>query len=356
MAGPSSGQRLLRITTPTFRCRPRVRVYTKQVTSNADGTEGMDAAGDVGRVEVLLATRDSGRFLGELLDSLANQSFRDFHLVVSDDCSQDNTLAILEAAGPRFAHPPEVILRTAPSGSACANFAGMLAKSRADYVFLADHDDVWLPEKISRGLDRMRTLESEIGRETPILVHGDLTPTNAAREEISTSFWAFKAITPAYGAKLNTALMHPTVTGCTAVMNRALVAQTGAIPSGAVMHDWWINLVAASFGRVDWDPVPQILYRIHGNNASNPEATTVIRALSQRRRVASGRQWIRLRLAQGQVFLATYRDELPAESLRVLEAFAAIPSAGPISRRWRLIAGGFRSPDLWRNAATVLLV
>ncbi|MCX6498865.1 MAG: glycosyltransferase [Arthrobacter sp.] len=326
------------------------------MTRDADGTDGTDAAVDFGRVEVLLATRDSGRFLGELLDSLATQSFRDFHLVVSDDCSQDDTLAILEAAGPRFAHPPEVIVRTTPSGSACANFAGMLAQTRADYVFLADHDDVWLPEKISRGLDRMRTLESEIGRETPILIHGDLTPVNAAGEVISTSFWAFKAITPAYGAKLNTALMHPTVTGCAAVMNRALVAQTGAIPSGAVMHDWWINLVAASFGHVDWDPAPQILYRIHGDNASNPKVTSITRALSQRRRIASGRHWIRLRLAQGQVFLATYHDELPEESRGVLEAFAAIPSAGPISRRWRLIAGGFRSPDLWRNAATALLV
>ncbi|BCW36375.1 glycosyl transferase [Arthrobacter sp. StoSoilA2] len=326
------------------------------MTSIPDGATGVYEAGSGGRVEVLLATRDSGQFLGELLDSLVCQSFRDFHLVVSDDCSRDNTLAILEEAAPRFAHPLRIIRRTAPSGSAAANFAGMLALAQADYVFLADHDDVWLPEKIARGLARMRALEAEEGRETPILLHGDLTPVDAALQVITPSFWAFKAIAPSYGARLNTALMHPTVTGCTVVMNRALVARTGIIPPGAVMHDWWINLVAAAFGRVAWDPDPQILYRIHGGNASNPQPTTLTRALSQWRNLANSRHWIRLRLAQGQAFLNTYRDELPAGSRRVLEAFADIPSAGPISRRRRLIAGGFRSPDLWRNAATLLLV
>ncbi len=308
------------------------------------------------RVEVLLATCNSERFLEPMLESLATQTFRDFVLVISDDCSTDGTVAIIRRWADRFDNAPELVVREVPSGSAGANFASLLALSRGDYVFLADHDDIWLPEKIFEGLVRMHALEERVGSDVPLLVHGDLTVVDADDTVIAPSFWAFKSIFPTFGMSLNTALMHPTVTGCTAVLNRPLVERVRDIPRAAVMHDWWIDLAACAFGAVDFDPVPHIRYRIHGANVSVPKRSSLGGALRRLPAPSEVRRWVRLRLDQGAEFLSAYADELPPDALATLEQFVSIRSAGPIARRRRLRAGGFRSPDTWRNAAAMLFV
>ncbi|MFT4287053.1 glycosyltransferase family 2 protein [Nocardioides sp.] len=308
------------------------------------------------RVEVLLATCQSERYLGELLDSLAAQTYRDFVLVVSDDCSADATADILRDGTRGLANPPEILLRTTPSGSAGANFASLLAGSRGDYVLLADHDDIWLPDKIEAGLARIRAAESRYGVAAPLLGHGDLAVVDAAGRPLAPSFWAFKSIDPGFGAALPTALMHPTVTGCTAVLNRSLVDLVRQIPPEAVMHDWWIGLTAAAFGHVDADPTPRIRYRVHGGNVSAPKRSSLLGALRRLPTADDIRRWVRLRLDQGELFLDTYRDQLPPESRAVLEEFVSIRGAGSLARRRTLLSGGFRSPDLWRNAATLAFV
>jgi hypothetical protein len=150
--------------------------------------------------------------------------------------------------------------------------------------------------------------------------------------------------------------MHPTVTGCTAMLNRALVEHVRDIPRTAVMHDWWINLAAAAFGQVDFDPTPHIRYRIHGRNASAPKPSSLSAALARLPKPGDVRRWVRLRLDQGADFLAAYRDELPEPARKTLELFVSVRTSGPIARRKALICGGFHSPDLWRNAATMTFV
>ncbi|MFD6176656.1 MULTISPECIES: glycosyltransferase [unclassified Isoptericola] len=307
-------------------------------------------------VEVLLATYNSERYLGPLLESLAAQTYRDFRLVVSDDVSTDRTLELVDAWAGRFAHPPRVLRRSVPSGGAAANFAALLAGSRADHVLLADHDDVWLPDKVEAGLARVRALEREHGADVPVLVHGDLEVIDGDGRPVAPSFWAFKSIRPEYGSRLRTALMHPTVTGCTAVLNRSLVERVGRIPPAAVMHDWWIGLVAAAFGVVDHDPEPRIRYRIHGGNVSAPKRSSLVGALRRLPAPADVRRWVGLRVDQGELFLETYRDDLPAASRRALEELVSVRRTGPVARRRTIVRGGFVSPDLWRTAATLAFI
>jgi hypothetical protein len=57
------------------------------------------------------------------------------------------------------------------------------------------------------------------------------------------------------------------VTGCTVLVNRPLLERALPIPESAVVHDWWLALVAASCGHllyVDW---PTVAYRQHDSNA-----------------------------------------------------------------------------------------
>ena len=48
------------------------------------------------KVDILLATYNGEKYLEEQLDSILNQTYSNFRLLISDDCSEDNTKQILE--------------------------------------------------------------------------------------------------------------------------------------------------------------------------------------------------------------------------------------------------------------------
>ncbi len=47
-------------------------------------------------VSIILATCNGANFISEQLDSVLRQTHRNFELIVSDDCSDDGTIAIIE--------------------------------------------------------------------------------------------------------------------------------------------------------------------------------------------------------------------------------------------------------------------
>ena len=47
------------------------------------------------RVDILLATYNGERFLKEQIESILTQTYRNFRLLISDDCSTDRTWSIL---------------------------------------------------------------------------------------------------------------------------------------------------------------------------------------------------------------------------------------------------------------------
>ena len=64
------------------------------------------------------------------------------------------------------------------------------------------------------------------------------------------------------------------VTGCTILCNRALLIII-AIPKDALVHDWWISLVASVFGNIEFLPWSTMLYRQHSRNVIGAKGFTL---------------------------------------------------------------------------------
>lgn len=94
--------------------------------------------GASGRVLVLVPSYNHGRFLRRRLDTVLNQSFRDFHLLVIDDRSTDQTPAILNSL---TAANVTVRIREKNSGSPFAAWRDALEFEHFDYVWIAESDD-----------------------------------------------------------------------------------------------------------------------------------------------------------------------------------------------------------------------
>lgn len=272
-------------------------------------------------VEILLATYNGERFLQEQIDSLLSQTYRPVRVLARDDGSTDATVAILNRASQVH---PEIFRQLptgTPTGNAKWNFLLLMKASSAPYVALSDQDDVWLPDKVSASMAAMAALEQQYGAAVPLLVFTDLTVVDQELNVVHSSFWANQNIDADRIGQLRHVLAQNVVTGCTALMNRALVDRCTEMPDAVFMHDWWIALNACIFGHGKALPVATMLYRQHGGNLvgavehSAPKLIPSWRKHSERRK-----QW-EMGERQAEALLAVHGEALPAEPRRILQAY-----------------------------------
>ncbi len=309
-------------------------------------------------VRILMATYNGSRWLDEQLESLFQQDFTDWRLVVRDDGSQDTTPKILQKWAERHSDKMTWYTdrrRLGPAGS----FSDLVFRnSMADYLFFCDQDDVWAPEKLRITLGVLREMEAVQGSEIPLLVHHDLTVCNGSLIPIADSFWDFQALDPVKNT-LPRLLLQNVVTGCATGINRSLAQKAGAIPPEAIMHDWWLALVAATFGHIQPIRMPNLIrYRIHGDNACGTTERALSWSYIRKRLFQRGGPSLHARLQpyyrQAAAFQENFHDELTSEQRTMLEAFVGLPGKSWFERRVLILKYGFWKQEWIRNLAWLL--
>ena len=94
-------------------------------------------------VTVIIPTYNRGWIIHEAIDSVLDQDFNDYELIVVDDGSEDNTLEILEAYGKAIK-----VLQQGNRGVSAARNRG-IEESTGRLIAFLDSDDLWLPKKLS---------------------------------------------------------------------------------------------------------------------------------------------------------------------------------------------------------------
>lgn len=218
-------------------------------------------------INIVMATYNGEKFIREQLDSIFSQTFTDWRLIVSDDCSTDETVNIVREY--QEAYPNKILLieNQEPSGSAQNNFYRALKYATADYIMLSDQDDVWLPGKVEETFSVMKQLEEAYGKELPLLVHTDLKVVDENLKVINSSIFDMQNMDSGRCA-LNNLLVQNIVTGCTVMVNKNLLSFLEKTPKHSVMHDMWMALIASAFGEIGFLNKSTILYRQHGKNAN----------------------------------------------------------------------------------------
>lgn len=309
------------------------------------------------RVAVLLATYNGERFLKEQLDSIFAQTYSNILVYARDDCSVDCSRDILDNYAKKY---PEhlVVLPRGERLGARGSFSCLMGFCDADYIFFCDQDDLWVPNKIESGLRALVELESINGTNIPALIHSDLKVVNENLQVIHDSFWRYQHLNPDNGTTLNRLLVQNYVTGCTMGINRALSQLAFPVPEAAVMHDWWIALVAASFGVIRHLDAQTILYRQHGRNEKGAKAWTFgfVFGTFIRNMNASGDIVESLRFSRDQAaaFHRRYSDRLDPVLERMVHAYAYLDEYNILQRRMVLLKYRLLKSGTMRNLGLML--
>jgi len=310
------------------------------------------------KILILLATYNGAPHLPAQLDSLLSQTRSQWRLLVHDDGSTDETLTILKQYRDRYPDRITLLEDGIVCGGASANFAHLLSKADAEYLMFCDQDDVWHPDKIEKTLQTMKEMEAKYPGE-PVLVHTDLEVTDEKLRVLDESFWHYGYIDP-HRDSFNRLLMQNVVTGCTVMINRKLASLALPIPEDAVMHDWWIGLVASRFGKIGIVEEATVKYRQHGGNSIGAKGYNALSALLKFYKAFTGNELylkhLRMNIGQAEAFLRRYREELDEKSVAMLKAFIDIESAPFWQRRWILLKYGLLKQGILRNLGLFLKI
>lgn len=305
--------------------------------------------GGSAHVTILMALHEGAEHLPAQFASLLSQTHRDWSLVASVDGTVDGTLAVLAELAAR--HPGRVrrVLR-GPGRGAGANFMGLLRSLGAapGHLAFADQDDVWLPERLARGLAALEP-------------HGEAPAMSCARSLVVDAALRGGRPTalPRRPCGFHNALVQNVAAGHTILLNPAaagLAAAAAAEASEVVLHDWWLyQLVTGAGGTLAFDERPALLYRQHGANVIGANAGS--RARLRRLRMLIDGTYARWN-AVNRAALAASAHHLTPEARGTLAGFERLACTAGAAARLRGLArlGLYRqtaaaTAGLWLAAA-----
>lgn len=311
------------------------------------------------KIDILLATYNGARFLPAQIDSILGQTCEEWRLLIRDDGSTDATTEIIDRYAGQHPGRIEVIRDGRANLGVVGNFSTLMERSDADYIMFCDQDDVWLPEKITESYQAMRALERRHGSDAPLLVHTDLSVVDQDLKPIHRSFWRYQRLDPERGRSLALMLIQNVVVGCAAMANRRLKEMALPLPRDARMHDWWLALVAAAFGRYDYVSRPLVLYRQHGGNTLGAKGWDLRRVVrlaltAPFETFRAKRKILRISQQQARSFLMSYGTTLSELNGRIVKNYAEIGEKGFIGRRLTIIRGGFWLTGTLQNLALLV--
>jgi glycosyltransferase involved in cell wall biosynthesis len=315
------------------------------------------ARGESIRISVVMCTYNGAEFVAEQVESILAQTRPVQELVVGDDASRDETLAIvrqvIENHRARGGAAIDLVVLTRdpkehpqPYGVA-GNFARALEAASGVVVLLSDQDDRWASDRVARSI---AAFDQHPDAE---LVHGDARLVDAEGAPLGVTLFEALGVAPGEledidaGRGFEAMLRRNLVTGATAAVRRELIARALPVPDGWI-HDEWLAVVAGAVGRTVVLREALIDYRQHGANQIGARKLDWSTRWARLREPRTARNERLLRRARSLVDrLEALREQLDAGHLRAAreklaheEVRAALPASHlrrvvPVAREWR---------------------
>ncbi|MCC8069840.1 MAG: glycosyltransferase [Ruminococcus sp.] len=275
-------------------------------------------------VAVLLSTYKGAMFLGEQLESIANQKHINLSLIIRDDGSPDSgkTLSIINKFKESHSNLSISIIKGENIGFV-KSFTKLIEygvdSTKTNYFAFADQDDIWKEDKLYMALTQLKNLESSSKDNLPMMYCSNTTLVDSNLNFIKDS-WNPKEVE----ISKSRCLLKSYATGCTILFNRkAGELYLERFKDGIQVHDYFMYMTCVFFGKVIFDPVSHILYRQHNHNMIGKKGW------KERWKRRLTLNWDKTHAIQRQaiLFLEIYRDKLPVEDIELISRVAFYKSS-----------------------------
>ena len=269
-------------------------------------------------ISVALSVYNGARFLRRQLDSILDQQDVSIEVVVVDDGSQDDSVALLrEYAG----RDPRVRLHINPGNlGVTRSFERAISLCQSDFIAPSDQDDIWQPRKLATLLAAIG--DHDLAYCNSEYIDGDGHPSGRC---VSDDVPMLSGRQPMQFVFMNS------VSGHAALLRRSLFEEARPLPSG-LYFDWVLAMFAAARAGIVYVDQPLVQFRRH------PQAFSPIGMATGPRSPSRNRVWLneRRRLLRALAGSGMTKKESAARMLHALEAAEAGRGMLPLLREiWR---------------------
>ena len=319
---------------------------------------------------VILCTYNGEKYLEKQIKSIMEQDREDFCLLYSDDGSTDSTKAILQSLQEKYGRRMRAFPRPMHSGSPAKHFLSILSAlakgeveiENLEYIFLADQDDEWFPDKLSKTISVIKEEERKFGESLPILCHTDCSLVNSRGELLAKSYRSYQKL-PGASYRFSRLLLQNHVTGASVGINKALLQYCKEIPEQVKMHDHWLALLANCFGEIQYLPYASYAYRQHEENVLGAKKASVLKECEERLAASKEKDKedaihssYRALFSQGRELKRLFGEKIPKEKKRVLEAFLSLEEKSRLGKIMTMALFGIYPYPLYRGIGAMLFL
>lgn len=282
------------------------------------------------KINIVMSTYNGEQFLAEQIDSIQQQTFKDWQLLIRDDGSSDQTPEIIKSF---VAQDPRIVFineHDRENFGVIKNFFTLIKHDKADYYFFSDQDDVWLEDKLETMLAAARQYPDQL----PLMVYTDLCVVDQNLQVMNQSM--IRSQSHHANTELVQELTENTVTGGVAMINHALAERWRTLDN-IIMHDWYLAVLATAIGKLVYIDQPGELYRQHDNNVLGARTFTkrLKTWLSGPSKMLEKYWWL-IHASQAQADKILQENELGDEQEAVIRNYIALERL-PQSQRIRVL-------------------
>lgn len=220
-------------------------------------------------VSVFLPTYNQQEFIAESIESVLNQDFENLEIVVGDDCSQDNTWAIVQEYQRNY--PAKIkAFRNLQNLGITGNFNEVLKRCTGKYIAIAAGDDLFLPGKLCK---QVKVMEED---QSIVLCYHDVEVFNS-EDGKTLRYWNHgPSSNPPVTGDAETVARKVIEQGTAFIEAVSVMARRDSIPAEGfnqhipVASDWlmWIEILAGAGREKKVKYISDVLarYRRHSSN------------------------------------------------------------------------------------------
>ena len=282
------------------------------------------------KINIVMSTYNGEQFLAEQIDSIQQQTFKDWQLLIRDDGSSDQTPEIIKSFVAQDLRIVFINEHDRENFGVIKNFFTLIKHDKADYYFFSDQDDVWLEDKLETMLAAARQYPDQL----PLMVYTDLCVVDQNLQVMNQSM--IRSQSHHANTELVQELTENTVTGGVAMINHALAERWRTLDN-IIMHDWYLAVLATAIGKLVYIDQPGELYRQHDNNVLGARTFTkrLKTWLSGPSKMLEKYWWL-IHASQVQADKILQENELGDEQEAVIRNYIALERL-PLSQRIRVL-------------------
>ena len=223
-----------------------------------------------------MATYNGEKYLYEQIESILNQSYKNWILLIRDDKSEDSTVSIIEEYEKKDSRIRLLRDRKGNLGFV-KNFEELLKNSQEEFIMFSDQDDYWEKDKIKNYIEILQ--KDEKLSQIPLLIHSNSFICDKELKIVKEKFVDSSIASEKNG---NSYFFSYVVQGSTVMINRKLKEICIPFLSSVTLHDRYFHLISEFFGKRIFIDKSLMKYRQHMNNEIGARRNILQKILKKR--------------------------------------------------------------------------